>query len=139
MLVYVMPGNTPPTPLVLINELNALRFREPITRIRLRTGDESENSQVARNWAKARNIPVTNRGIPNAIIVTTDLTGPEGVPDISKDHDQLWRQARQEEPDHSILTFLRYLTRYKKTIWVNTGHAAYARMTHNQEASKQPR
>ena len=128
MRVYVMPGTTPPTPLVLINELNKIRFNNAITSIRVKKDDESQNSQVAREWARIRDIPVTNGGIPRIILFTTDMTEPGGLPDIEKGPWRAWNRARQEDPDQSLMTALRYLIANKKTVWVNTGHIDYTNM-----------
>ena len=136
MLVYVMPGATPPTPLVLINQLNELRFMNPVSAIRLRQGDESENSQVAREWAGTRGIPVTNGGLPEVIVLTTDMT-TEGFPDLEREAGSAWSQARREDPDQSPLTRIRYLLSNKRTLWVNTGNAEYARMAERRKILEQ--
>ena len=138
MLVYVMPGETPPTPLVLINELNALRFRTSITAVRVRRGDQSENSKVAQEWAEMRGIPVTNGGLPHAIVLTVDLTDADNVPNFIQDEWNVWKEARREDPEGGILKHLRYLVQNKRTIWVNTGQASYKRMMERREAIGDP-
>jgi hypothetical protein len=137
MLVYVMPGATPPTPLALINELNALRFRNPVTAVRLRQGDESENSRVAREWAETRGIPVTNGGLPGVVVFTADMTDPERFPDLDKERRNAWSMARREDPDQRPLTGIRYLLSRKRTVWVNTGHADYANMAERKKILEQ--
>ena len=136
MLIHVLPGSIHGNPLALTNELNAIRYRHALTGL-ADTGDDSETSTLARQWAQPRQIPTVRALRPHLLIIALDLAKDWAnqaslqetpLENMAKD---AWQRALTGiNPRPSPLRALLDLFQRRMTIWVNTTCDIYAGTAH---------